>query len=281
MDSKTSVCITILLGLITWYTRFHSKIVRYLWCHFFGLQFLVYSIGTGFYSLAQEVHQSRTRQEEILRSLEASQGIFEGLHSQFSSDLGVLKRKVERINHSQGAAADLFRAEIIRQRDQLAATTRLVQETNHLTHNIKNTTLNIYLLIFRASQQQQEARQRNQNQNQSEHNSEASEISTLTNQVSQGTQEDPPFNDYSGNEAPAPDSPIGPTSNLAGEQETSSETSTQNLSSTSQTTGERDTHRINWVIGEIIRRDIQRVIDSDSDSSTNSQYPDSRDTDSD
>lgn len=288
MDGKTSVLIAILLSpIIIWIGRSNTKVVRYLWCHFFGLQFLVYSIGTGYYTLTQEVHQTRDRLEQVHRSLEQSQDQVIGIYPQFSGDLGYLKRKVAQIDHREGAATDAFRAEIIRHRAQLDTLVQVTAQISDSLTQLRHTTLNLYLLILRASRRQEEARGRTRNRNETSwgpdpwiHPEDPEEVNALVNEIPQGDSQGTLFNDYSGNEELAPDSPQGPTVSLEGEQETSTETSTESLPSTPQTTDEGDSARIDWVLNEIISRDIERAIHSDSDSSEESYYPDSDDTDS-
>ena len=298
MDSKTSVFIAIILsGIIVWISRSNNKIARYLWCHFFGLQFLVYSIGTGYYTLTQEVQDVRTGLEQVHCELERSQDQILGIYPQFSGDLGYLKRKVAKIDHREDAEANVLRAEVIRHRAQLNTLVQVTDQINNsvaqisdnLTH-LRHTTFNLYLIILRASRRQEEARGRTRNRNETSsswapdpwlHPDDPEEVNAIVDEIPEGNPQSAPFNDYSGNEEPAPDSPQGPTFRLEGEQETSSETSTESLPATPQTTGEGDSPRIHWVIGEIVRRDIERAINSDSDSSEESLYPDSDETDSD
>lgn len=284
MDFKTSLLLTIALGpILIWASRRYQAIARNLWSHLFGVEYLVYSIGTGYHTLASEVHTSRIRQEESLRVEEASQAILAGVHSEFGADLGYLKRKVAKIDFREDAASSSFKGAISGQRDEIRKVQQTVNDIRNRIDCIGTIVINTQRLLTRAAARTVRAPPNTQTQAPFQSESFLEEINPFIDEVSQGTEESTLFNDYSGNEEPAPDSPPGSILNLQGEQETSSETSTEDLSSTSQTSGEGDSARIRWAIGDIIRRDIQRAIDSDSSSSESEEsvYPNSDETDSD
>lgn len=294
MDSQTGLLIATTLAIAAWYGYTHPTVRGYIWSNIFGLQFLVYQVGIRFDTLVSEVYAIRSQQEASTRALEESASLLERIHTSTSRDLGSLRTTTERLDHREGSARSYFQGEIVRLRDS-------IHDIKASQHNQWTLLLGIYRILFREGALGRAIRFEGQEgpavfERQQEPAAAApppyprqEERQDPPRPVPQRVEEINPFNDLSGNEELAPNSPPGPTLSLQGQQfpdqTTESQTSTEQGQISSPEQGgspafggrvdpdqEDDSEEVRRAVGRATWQAIQRIIDSDT-SSDSTEYP--------
>ena len=300
MDRTRNITRTRFSVIWLWIGHLYTQVKSSLWCYFFGSQLLVYLTTFGYTAADRAIQELRRHQTEFEESQVAYQ-------TALGRDLTSIGRSLEQVRSevSRQKLVLLTRLEgrlevlihlgdnLIRQnssiRDVLYEIRQIVAEPpgEARLHRTPEGRFNQIYSQARNTENRDEQNRlfnelaaftdgyyaRRREEEREEEEEEEEEVETRVSPVQTTNSETTLYNDYSGNEEPHPDSPIGSPVGLEGEQTSSQEVHTQTSPLQEQVYSRDEDNLVQTALRRSNRRGIRAAVWGDS--SPNSDYPDS------